>query len=71
LIDGWKNKYIEMFGSFTEPFNCHFVTWQHCIEEIAKQCALLTGLDCRCICVVSFVSSWSSRRSWFWYISSN
>jgi len=24
VSDGWKKKYIEMFGSFTEPFNCAF-----------------------------------------------
>jgi len=24
LSDGWKKKYIEMFGSFMEPFKCLF-----------------------------------------------
>jgi len=26
LSDGQKKKYIEMFGSFTEPFNCKKTT---------------------------------------------
>jgi len=37
---GGKKKYIEMFGSFTEPFNC----CQY------KQCLELEAWACACVC---------------------
>jgi len=46
LSDGWKKKYIEMFGSFTEPFDCQ--RWVH------KRCGVKGSL---CTAINSFLCS--------------